>query len=441
MIAASSVAGQAHPPAREGAHVAELLSPYLPADRDSDKEIAGLSRTSRPELLTWERIYALALVRARSGRGAFVETLDLSALTQESARLGIADFARFRRDFLAGRTADGGAFHDPAEHVLGLLARLQAIDSKRRNVVVHEILQRMLVDRIQSESSGMNRLDLDLLRASLVRTRQDLEGEIRLYRDGLDELKVTLGLWPRAAVILNLQSLTAFRAVFDAVEGWARSPLRRVHVLYGFFEQLPALGEVFVDGQPILTQIEVDPDRWEEVLAIAARLAIKHRSEQDAGLPANSGVQLELRVRQRIRKLVETQRAYEAAKRSYELAVRLQDQALERLLAPPTAGITSRSPLLKALIEQITTVAKTQEQLATLWTSFRAERMSLYRDLGTLPYDDWQSLYADFSTGTIAADAVPAVPPDPAVGNAPLPPAPAAPPRLLPPAPTAPPRP
>jgi hypothetical protein len=72
MIAASSVAGRAQPPTREGAHVAELPSPYLPADRDSDKVIAGLSRTSRPELLTWERIYALALVRARSGRGSFV---------------------------------------------------------------------------------------------------------------------------------------------------------------------------------------------------------------------------------------------------------------------------------------------------------------------------------------------------------------------------------
>jgi hypothetical protein len=299
----------------------------------------------------------------------------------------------------------------------------------------------MLVDRVQSDSSGMNRLDLDLLVASLVRTRQVLEGEIRLYRDGLDELKVTLGLSPRVAVILDRQSLTAFRAVFDAVEGWARSPLRRVHVLYGLLEQLPALGEVFVDGQPILTQIETNPDRWEEVLANAAQLAIKHRSEQETQVPANSGVQLELRVRQRIRKLLDTKRAYEAAKRNYELAVRLQDQAFERLLAPPTAGITSRSPLLKALIEQITAVAKMQEQLATLWTSFRAERMSLYRDLGTLPYDDWQSLYADFSTGTVAAHAVPAVPPDQAVGNAPLPPAPAAPPRPLPPAPTAPRRP
>ena len=282
MIAASSVAGQAQPPAREDAHVAELLSPYLPADRDSDKVIAGLSRTSRPELLTWERIYALALVRARSGRGSFVETLDLSALTQESARHGIADFARFRADFLTGRTADGAAFHDPARKCFGLSAQLQAIDNARRNVVVHENLRRMLVDRVQSESSGVNRLDLDLVFASLVRTRQELEGMIRQYRDGLDELKVMLGLSPRAAVILDRQSLTAFGAVFDAVEDWARSPLRRVDVLYGLLEQLPALGEVVLDGQPILTQIEANPDRWEEVLTNAAQIAIKNRSEKES---------------------------------------------------------------------------------------------------------------------------------------------------------------
>jgi hypothetical protein len=190
-----------------------------------------------------------------------------------------------------------------------------------------------------------------------------------------------------------------------------------------------------------LTQIEANPDRWEEVLTNAAQIAIKNRSEKEAQVPASSGIQLELRVRHQIRKLLDTKRAYEAAKRSYELAVRLKDQAFERLLAPPTAVITSRTPLLEALIEQVNAVVKTQEQLATLWTSFRAGRLALYRDLGTLPYDDWQSLYADFSTGTIAAHAVPAVPPDQAVGNAPLPPAPAAPPRPLPPAPTAPPRP
>jgi hypothetical protein len=423
-IAASVVAGRAQLPAREDAHVAELLSPNLPTDPDYDKEIAGLSRTSRPGLLTWERIYALALVRARSGRGAFAETLDLHALAQESQRQGVTDFPRFRRDFLTGRTAGGLAYHDPGADFLGLLARLPTIDSARRNVVVHENFHRFLSERIQGESGGVSRRDLDLLSASLDRTRRRLEGEIRQYRDGLDEFKLMLGLSPRAAVILDRQSLAAFGAVFDAAESWARNPRRGLHELYLILEQLPALGEVFLDGQPILAQIETNPDRWEEVLTNAAQLAIKNRSEHEARVPANSGVELERRIRRRIRNLFDTKRAYEAEKQSYFLAIRLKDQAFERLLAPPTAVITSRSTLLEALIEQGTAVMKAQGQLAFLWTSFRRERLALYRDLGTLPYNDWQSFYADFSMGPVGALATPEVPPDPAAVNAPPPPAP-----------------
>ncbi len=50
-----------------------LFFPQLPPrSLDSVKEIAGLSTGSRPELLTWERVYTLALVRDRAGstRGA-----------------------------------------------------------------------------------------------------------------------------------------------------------------------------------------------------------------------------------------------------------------------------------------------------------------------------------------------------------------------------------
>jgi hypothetical protein len=291
-------------------------------------------------------------------------------------------------------------------------------------VVVHENLDTFLSGRIQGASGGVNRRDLDLLLASLVPTRRRLEDEIRQYRDGLDELKFMLGLSPRAAVILDRQSLAAFGAVFDAAESWARNPHRTLHELYLILEQIPALGEVFLDGQPILAQIETNPDRWEEVLTNAAQLAIKNRSEQEARAPANSGIELERRVRRRIRNLFDTKRAYLAEKRSYDVAIRLKDQAIERLIAPPTAVITSRSTLHEALIEQGTAVMKAQGQLAFLWTSFRKERLALYCDLGTLPYNDWQSFYADFSTGPVGALAMPEVPPDPAAVNAPPPPAP-----------------
>ena len=137
--------------------------------------------------------------------------------------------------------------------------------------------------------------------------------------------------------------------------------------------------------------------------------------------PGDAGVQLELRVRRRIRNSFETRRAYEEEKRSYELAIRQRDQAFERLLAPPVGVIrSSRSPLLEGLIEQVTQVVKAEDRLAALWTSFRTERLALYRDLGVLPYNDWHSFYADLSAGPVAAPAVPAVLPKPgAAGDAP----------------------
>ena len=38
-----------------------------------------------------------------------------------------------------------------------------------------------------------------------------------------------------------------------------------------------------------------------------------------------------------------------------------------------------------------------EDQLITLWTSFQMERLALYRELGVLPYDDWNSFYKDLS--------------------------------------------
>ena len=126
VVATRSSAGRPQPPLPgDGSEINQLLTPYVPPSLDFDKEIAGLSKGSRPEILTWERIYALALVRARSIRGAFAPTLDPMALNQEAARQGVADFARFRKEFLTGRVAAGGAFRDPSARVFGLLGRLQ----------------------------------------------------------------------------------------------------------------------------------------------------------------------------------------------------------------------------------------------------------------------------------------------------------------------------
>jgi hypothetical protein len=178
---------------------------------------------------------------------------------------------------------------------------------------------------------------------------------------------------------------------------------------------MPALGEVILDGQGVFARIERNPDESEAVLTSAARLAIKNRADRDkCRAPGDSGVRLELRVRRRLRNLIDTVYTYGTEKLCYEQAIQMKDQAFERLMAPPAGAMRSaRSPLLDALLERVTRVADAEDQLAALWTSFRAERLALYRDLGTLPCTDWNSFYADLSTGHVAREAVPAVLPKP----------------------------
>jgi hypothetical protein len=427
LVAASSAAGQ--PPRQEAGEIADNLVPHVVLAPVSENELAGLSMGSHPPILTWDRIYSLALIRARTRRGAFSPALDPEALAEEAARQGVADFSRFRTNFHSD-----GPFRDPGPTVLELEGRLLAIDNARRNIAVHEGLNTLIVERSRGSTSGVSRIDVDTVFASLVRARQKLVDETRQFRDGLDQLKFLLGLSPRAPVILDRQNLQPFPVVFDTVEDWARAVKRRTDELTMIIDRLPVLGEIVLNGEPILERIEKIPDQWEVVLAAAAQLAFKSRSQRDEVLTQpNSGIQLELQVRRRIRELYDKMLAFRSEKRCYELAIRLKDQAFERLVAPapPSPVVTSRSSLVSAVIEQETRIVQAQDRLIWLWTSFRAERLALYHDLGVLPYQDWKSFYADLSAAPVVAlPGVPVVAPRQAAAvNDPQPPVPPAPPR------------
>ena len=133
------------PTAHELAH---LLHQHVAPSLEVDKEIAGLSASSHPEVLTWERVYALALVRARGGPGPRALALDPKVLAEQAARDGVADFGRFRKEFLAARRRGAGGFHDPSGDFLALLDRLKRIDHARRNVAFHENIFTLLSELI-----------------------------------------------------------------------------------------------------------------------------------------------------------------------------------------------------------------------------------------------------------------------------------------------------
>ena len=364
----------------------------------TDHSIAGLCAGSPLESLNWERVYSLALIRDRDGKGRVAKTLDPKVLADQAARNGVPDFARFIKEFLSARPDGGWAFRDPSEAYLRLLCRIQTIENARRNVAVHENLMKLVAELIHGSSAGLSQMDVDLVFASLLRARQELANEIGQFRDGLDDMRICLGLSPHAPVVPDRQCLAAFRTTFDAVENWSRSPDRNLVVLRELVQRLPNLGEVMVNGRAILGKIEVSPEPTEGLLKELADFAIKNRGEQaKAKASEQADAQVERQIRRRIRHLFEMRRAYEGEKHTYEMNIRLKDQSFERLTGPALASVSPRSPLLDGLLEHVNRIRKVEDRLIGLWVDFRSERLALYRDLGTLPYTDWESFYKGLS--------------------------------------------
>jgi hypothetical protein len=412
-----------------------LLVPLLPPHQETI--IAGLPRGAAAELLTWERVYALALIRARSGGNAAAETLDPRALDEQVRRYLVADFARFRQEFLAGRVENGGAFHDPSRAYFRILRRCESIDIKSRYIAEVELLRRLVHELIQGENAGLSQLDLDSLAEALVQGRERASREIAGYCDDLDELKVALGLSPHAPVLPDRGPVAEFARVWDAVGAWQRRPDRHLAELPRIIGRLPELGDALVGGQRLLAAIDPahipielllrDTTRMEDQLRDAARLAIKNRAGAgQQGAAAEGDVALELRVRRRIRHLLETRQGYDGAKRGYELAIRLSDHGFERLLHPQNPqSISLRTPIVQSLVEDMERIRQAEDRLVALWTSFRAERLELYRDLGALPYGNWDVFYSHLSAAPAAVQPAPAGA-GPAPETVPAPPAPPA---------------
>ena len=372
-----------------------------PISLDLVKGIVGLSVGSRPALLTWEYVYTPALVRARGGLTPGTDVLDPRVLAEPVVRHSVANFSRFRHDFFAGRPGVGGTFIDPGGQYLEVLRRLQVIDNARWDVALRENCFRLFQELVRGESSGLGQLEVDSVEASLVRARQSLADETAQFRDGLDELKAAVGLPQGTLVIPDAGGIAAFREVFEKVHNWHRDPTRALKGLPELIARLPALGEVVVDGRPILGTIEANPDRLEDELAAMMRLAVKNWNSLEKGEASRSTVTLERLTRQRIRRLAEARRAYVVERRRFELASRLIDQVLEQILAPPAGGTQALAQTAGArvatrgLLDQLDQVRGAQDRLVGLWAAFKTDRLALYRDLGVLPFDDWKSYYND----------------------------------------------
>jgi hypothetical protein len=380
----------------------------------TDADYAGIPASSHPEVLTWERAYTLALIRHRNpqpaGGRVLAETLDPKALADQAERLGVGDFERFRKDFFSEGSARG-AFVDPSGSVFDLQSRLWKLENAKRMVDALGRLKKVLQELLMGESTQLGQHDLDEVDLSLQKERRRFLEELRGYRDRLDEIKVELGLSPHASVVPDGRSLARFRSVFEKVDHWQHDPERKMEELPRIVAGLPALGDALLDqlaARPVADLLADTPGKLEEVNRAAEQAAIENPG---AGEPADV---LRLRVRRRVRSLLQIWNAYEVEKRSLMLAIRVEDQVFERMIAPP--ALNDRPPSRASLqtldwLPKQAQVIESENQLVTHWITFHAEQLALARDLRMLPARDWKSFYDQIDGQTTAKPGPSATPP------------------------------
>jgi K+-sensing histidine kinase KdpD len=113
----------------------------------------------------------------------------------------------------------------------------------------------------------------------------------------------------------------------------------------------------------------------------------------------NSEDLTKFQLRQDIRQMQVSYINYQIARRNLVLNIRVRDQAFEQILAPPQTGAgaggigqtanaaTQTSTLLSAQQRLI----QSEIQLINVWQQFQLNRLTLYRDIGILPYDEWEA--------------------------------------------------
>ena len=88
---------------------------------------------------------------------------------------------------------------------------------------------------------------------------------------------------------------------------------------------------------------------------------------------------------------------YEISKRNFELNVRLKDQAFEQIIAPPAAGGGGLAQTANAATQTTNLLSfqgnmiQAMLSLTNGWATYQTQRLIVYRDIGILPYDEWEA--------------------------------------------------
>ncbi len=144
--------------------VAEILG--QPVAKLEPAELAGVAAGTKPAVLSLEQAYSLTMIRARNpgvpidlGPG---NRLDANVVEAQARIAGAGEFIRFRGEFL------WSGFRDPAPGFFAALKHCYAVDSARDQVALAENMHRLFTQMIQSQKSGVSRLEVDQIEQYLL---------------------------------------------------------------------------------------------------------------------------------------------------------------------------------------------------------------------------------------------------------------------------------
>lgn len=157
---------------------------------------------------------------------------------------------------------------------------------------------------------------------------------------------------------------------------------------FGFFSQATSLSLVLQTELPLIRLAERNNFRQALINYQRQRRALQNAEDT-----------LKFQIRQDIRNMQVAYINYQIAKRNLVLNIQLKDQAFEQIIAPPAGAAGSSGVAQSAnaatqtsnLINFQGQVVTNELQLISGWRDYQLARLTLYRDLGTLPYDEWEA--------------------------------------------------
>jgi hypothetical protein len=130
-------------------------------------------------------------------------------------------------------------------------------------------------------------------------------------------------------------------------------------------------------------------------------------------------------IRANVRQLQLVYQQYEIGKRQLELQIRQRDNAQEQLFAPPGSSGQAQDVAVTVINLNSSTSGLNQaaNSLVNQYVSYIALRLQLFRDLGIMPYDEWEAYYELFAPKSIYSlrvDGSGETAPEPAAAGEPL---------------------